>query len=204
MRLGRRLLNPLREGAGAAGSRAQQRAHSVLIVVQIALALVLLAGASIFVRTYAGIRSTTLGYDAAHLMTARVFFAGKAYDAEPARTRVVEELARRLKTLPGAHAATVTDLVPLDDQGGTDAKAAVEGRVFDEGQGTGNPLRRSGRPLARDVRRPLSKDERSSSTSWSSERPSRSSIRRSCARSGPARIRWAAGSGSPKRRTVRG
>ena len=85
-------------------------------------------------RTYAGIRSTTLGYDAAHLMTARVFFAGKAYDAEPARTRVVEELARRLKTLPGAHAATVTDLVPLDDQGGTDAQAAVEGRVFDEGK----------------------------------------------------------------------
>jgi len=131
---GRSLLNPLREGAGAAGSRAQQRAHSVLIVVQIALALVLLAGASIFVRTYAGIRSTPLGYDPAHLMTARVFFAGKAYDAEPARTRVVEELARRLKTLPGAHAATVTDLVPLDDQGGTDAEAPVEGRVFDEGK----------------------------------------------------------------------
>ena len=132
--VGRHLLNPLREGAGAAGSRAQQRAHGVLVVAQIALALVLLAGASIFVRTYAGIRSTTLGYDASHLMTARVYFAGKAYDAEPARTRVVEELARRLKTLPGAHAATVTDLVPLDDQGGTDAMAAVEGRVFDEGK----------------------------------------------------------------------
>jgi predicted permease len=132
--VGRHLLNPLREGAGAAGSRAQQRAHGVLVVAQIALAVVLLAGASIFVRTYAGIRGTKLGYDASHLMTARVFLAGHAYDAEPARTRVVEELARRLKTLPGAHAATVTDLVPLDDQGGTDAAAAVEGRVFDEGK----------------------------------------------------------------------
>ncbi len=131
---GRRLINPLREGAGAAGSRAEQRAHNVLIVAQIALALLLLAGASIFVRTFIGIRRTPLGYDAAHLMTARVFFAGKAYDAEPARTRVIEELARRLKTLPGAHAATVTDLVPLDDQGGNDARAAVEGRVFDEGK----------------------------------------------------------------------
>ena len=34
----------------------------------------------------------------------------------------------------GAHASTVSDLVPLDDQGGSDAPAAVEGRTFDSGR----------------------------------------------------------------------
>ena len=49
---GRHLLNPLREGAGASAGRRRRRTHSALIVAQMALAIVLLAGASLFVRTY--------------------------------------------------------------------------------------------------------------------------------------------------------
>jgi putative ABC transport system permease protein len=60
--------------------------------------------------------------------------AGTPYDEAPARIRAVDRIAAQLRTLPGAHAATVTDLVPLDDQGGSDEPAAVEGRVFDEGK----------------------------------------------------------------------
>jgi predicted permease len=131
---GRHLLSPLREGAGASSSRLQRRVHGALIVAQMALALLLLAGASIFVRTYAGLRAVELGFDTSHLMTMRVYLAGAAYDAEPARIRAVDEIAERLRTLPGAHASTVTDLVPLDDQGGADGPAAVEGRVFPDGK----------------------------------------------------------------------
>ena len=131
---GRRLLNPLRENTGAAGGRFQRRVHSALIVAQLALALVLLAGASLFVRTYAGLRGVELGYDTSHLMTMRFYLAGPQYDTAESRTRAVNEVARRLETLPGAHASTVTDLVPLDDQGGSDAPAAVEGRVFEAGR----------------------------------------------------------------------
>ena len=126
-RRGRHLLNPLREGAGC-GDRLQRRVHSALIVVQIALALLLLAGASIFVRTYAALRSVELGYDTSHLMTMRVYFAGADYDSPEARARAVDQIAQGLATLPGAEAATVTDLVPLDDQGGSDGPVAVEGR----------------------------------------------------------------------------
>ena len=67
-------------------------------------------------------------------MTMRVYFAGAAWDEESARARAVDEIARRLETLAGAQAATVTDLVPLDDQGGSDAPAAIEGRAFEEGR----------------------------------------------------------------------
>ena len=131
---GRRLLNPLRENTGAAGGRLQRRVHHALIVAQLALALILLAGASLFVRTYVGLRGVELGYDMSHLMTMRFYLAGARYDAVEPRTRTVDEIARRLETLPGAHAATVTDLVPLDDQGGSDAPAVVEGRVFEAGR----------------------------------------------------------------------
>ena len=75
---GRRLLNPLREGAGAASRRRQRRVHSALIVAQIALALVLLAGASLFVRTYvslqprrAGLRHVAPDDDAVSISPAR-------------------------------------------------------------------------------------------------------------------------------------
>jgi predicted permease len=124
---GRHLLNPLREGAGAASNRVQRRVHSALIVAQLALALVLLAGASLFVRTYVGQRSIALGYDPARLMTLRVYFAGAAYDAADARAAAVDRIASRIESLPTAYAATVTDLVPLDDQGGNDAPVAIEG-----------------------------------------------------------------------------
>jgi putative ABC transport system permease protein len=67
-------------------------------------------------------------------MTSRFYFSGTAYDLPEARARAVDEVARRLRSISGADAATVTDLVPLDDQGGSDARAEVEGRVFDEGR----------------------------------------------------------------------
>ncbi len=131
---GRHLLSPLREGGGAGTGRMQRRVHNTLIVVQIALALVLLAGASVFVRTYGSLRAVKLGYDTSHLMTMRVSLAGTPYDSPGARQRAVDQIALDLKTLPGAFAATVTDLVPLDDQGGSDGPVAVEGRTFDEGK----------------------------------------------------------------------
>jgi hypothetical protein len=69
------------------------------------------------VRTYAGLYSVPLGYDAAHLMTSRVFFAGPKYNEPAERERAIDEISARLRTIAGAEAATVSDLVPLDDQG---------------------------------------------------------------------------------------
>ncbi len=131
---GRRLLHPLREVGGAGRGRTHRRVHQVLIVAQTALAVVLLAGASLLVRTYVGLRGVELGYDATHLMTARFYLAGSAYDDAEVRARTVDAIAGRLALIPGAEASTVSDLVPLDDQGGLDAPAEVEGQTFDAGR----------------------------------------------------------------------
>ena len=110
----------------------------------------LLAGASLFVRTYAGLSGVELGYDTSRLMTLRVYFAGTAYDAAQARAAPSTTSPADSRRCPGAHAATVTDLVPLDDQGGSDAPADVEGRVVRGGTRADGPLRWRGRPLAGD------------------------------------------------------
>ena len=120
---GRRLLSPLREGTGAGSSRVQRRVHNALIVAQIALAVVLLAGASLFVRTYVSLSRVELGYDTVAPHDDAVLFRRPAYD--PPRRAIAPwiEIARRLEALPGAYASTVSDLVPLDDQGGSDSPA---------------------------------------------------------------------------------
>ena len=106
---GKRLMNPLREGSGTAISRVQRRAHGALIVVQIALALVLLAGASLFVRTYAGLRGVELGYDTSHLMTMRVNWRARRTIPPTCECAPSTRLPGVSKALPGAHATTVTE-----------------------------------------------------------------------------------------------
>jgi hypothetical protein len=128
---GRRLLNPLREGAGASASLAKRRVHSALIVVQMALALLLLAWrVAVCPHLCGGSGSVALGYDTSHLIDDAFLHGGaRRTTRRPLVSARWIALPRSLRTLPGAHAATVTDLVPLDDQGGSDEPAAVEGRV---------------------------------------------------------------------------
>lgn len=94
---GRQLLEPLREGSAASGtSRSQNRGRDVLLVAQIALALVLLTGASLFVRTFAGLSRVPLGYDLSHLMTMRVYLW------EPTTSRPRREPARSTRSRPAS------------------------------------------------------------------------------------------------------
>ena len=130
----RRIVNPLRETAALTVTRLQRRVHSGLIVAHIGLTLLLLAAASLFVRTYAAQRSIPLGYDTSQLMTLRVYFAGPEYDSSEARARAVDAIVRGVQTLVGVDSATISDLVPLDDQGGSDSAVAIDGRSFEKGR----------------------------------------------------------------------
>jgi len=150
---GRRLQTPLREGSGAAASRVQRRTHNALIVTQIALAVVLLATASLFVRTYAGLYSVPLGYDAAHLMTSRVFFAGSVQRTGRARARhrrdqCASPHARRRR---GGH-----DFRPRAARRSGRIGRAGRDRRPDvcRGARAGSSLRRSRREVVGDVRSP--------------------------------------------------
>ncbi len=119
---------PLKQGGhGASAGPGRHTLRNALVAAEVALAVVLLVGASLFVRTFIGLRRTELGFDARRVMTMRFYLPGAQYDSTRSRDQVVSEVLRRVEASPGVDAATISDLVPLDDEGGSSSEALAEG-----------------------------------------------------------------------------
>jgi putative ABC transport system permease protein len=126
------LYGSLKEGGrGSGSSRAKNRTRSALVVAEVALALVLLVGASLFVRSFATLRQESVGFDTAPILTMRAFLEGTGYDSLFARQQRIEDIVRRVESLPGVTAVTASSLVPLDG-GGTWSRPEVQGRAWRE------------------------------------------------------------------------
>jgi putative ABC transport system permease protein len=104
----------LREsGRSSSGSRRQTRARNVLVVCQVALALVLLIGAGLLLRTFERLRSVDLGVRTSHVMTFAVNLPmGRYADAEQ-RARFHRDFQARLAALPGVRAAAAVSRLPV-------------------------------------------------------------------------------------------
>lgn len=98
--------------AGASLGRPSLRARQVLLVVQSAVAVVLLVGAVSLVRSFERIVSQDTGYDAAGVITARVSLEPGRQRAEN-WPRVAAELAERAGGLPFVDAVGVASMAPL-------------------------------------------------------------------------------------------
>jgi hypothetical protein len=81
------------------------------MVAQVAVAAVLLAGASLLGRTFIAMLSADRGFQIAHVLTAEIPFPSKATVAR--RTEVLETLVERLRTLPGVLNVGYTNILPL-------------------------------------------------------------------------------------------
>jgi putative ABC transport system permease protein len=122
----------LKEGGRGSGSSASKhRTRSALVVAEVALALVLLVGASLFVRSFASLQRAQVGFATAPLMTLRFFMQGTSYDSAFARQQRIEDVVRRVEALPGVQAATASNLIPLDG-GGWWSKVEIDGRAYRE------------------------------------------------------------------------
>ncbi len=93
---------------GGAGRRGQLRSGRILVGAQVALTLVLLIGAALFVRSARNLVAQRLGIDREHLLTLRVDPAAAGYTGSRA-SALVERLRRALAGLPGVRAASVSD-----------------------------------------------------------------------------------------------
>ena len=103
----------LREGGRSAsdGGR-RQRMRSLLVIGQVAISLVLLVAAGLFVRSAMNAASIDLGFDPSHVLNASVDVAQQGYDE--ARGRVFfDELLQRAQQLPGIESASLAYSVPL-------------------------------------------------------------------------------------------
>jgi predicted permease len=101
---------------GSGGTRRAGRLRAALVVVEIALAVVLLAGAGLMVRSLADLRRVPLGFDAAHVLTAGVVLHGRGYTSDTTAVAFFEQAEQRLVSLPGVRAVGSISWLPLSGQ----------------------------------------------------------------------------------------
>jgi putative ABC transport system permease protein len=125
----------LKEGArGSAGRRAVLR--SVLVVAEFALALVLLVGAGLLMRSLWRLQHVDLGFNPQHVLTARLWLPQPndpkqgRYFTHEARVVFYEEVLRRARTLPGVSAAAAVAALPFDG-GRNTSTLTIEGHEVD-------------------------------------------------------------------------
>ncbi|HMJ85385.1 MAG TPA: FtsX-like permease family protein, partial [Vicinamibacterales bacterium] len=107
--------------------------RNALVIIELAVALILLVGASLFVRSFLNLQSASPGFDTAPLLTARFFMAGGTYATVEQKAQRVDDIMRRVAALPGVVAAFASNFVPLDAGGGS-GHAIVDGRAAPAGE----------------------------------------------------------------------
>ncbi len=127
------LQESLREGGRGAAGGPRAWLRSALVVVEIALSLVLLIGSSLFMRSFLNLQTATLGFDTRPLMTMRFYLPGVQYESPEAKAQRVEDIVRRVESLPGVQAAFASNFVPIGGGGGG-GRVLVEGRPVERGQ----------------------------------------------------------------------
>jgi predicted permease len=121
-------------------SRETHRARNTLVILQTALAVVLLIGSGLMIRTFQALRHVQPGFrDPAELQTLRIFIPDTQVK-EPARViRMQQEIRDKLAAIPGVSSVAFGNSVPTDGNDSTDLLYA-EDRAYAEGQLP--PLRR--------------------------------------------------------------
>ncbi len=127
------LTESLKDGGRGSAGGARNRLRSILVVSEIALSLVLLVGASLFIRSFMNLQDARAGVDTAPLMTLRFYMPGSRYDAPDAIASRVEDVVRRVEALPGVVSAIASNMVPLSG-GGSDGAVAADGASVNPGE----------------------------------------------------------------------
>jgi putative ABC transport system permease protein len=114
-------------GRGGTAGRSGRRVRSVLVVAEVALAVLVLIGAGLLMRSFVGLRSADPGFRPAGLLTLRVPLAGGRNAAPDRRIAFFRQVADRVATLPGVRAVGAVSGLPLTGLGEGSA-FAVDGR----------------------------------------------------------------------------
>ncbi len=113
-------------GRGALQSPQSVRLRSILVTVQVALAVVVLGGAGLLLRSWMAITATEQGYHPAGVVGAEAHFWG-SQPTEEARLAFVEEVVRRLNEQPGVRASVASSLPLSSGIGNEDAEVQIPG-----------------------------------------------------------------------------
>ena len=127
------LQDALKDGGRGSAGGVHNRLRNALVVAEIALSLVLLVGASLFIRSFLNLQDSRAGFDTAPLMTLRFYMPGDRYAQPDAMVRRVDDIVRRVEALPGVVSAVASNMVPLSG-GGSEGGVVPEGLAVTPGQ----------------------------------------------------------------------
>ena len=113
-------------GRGSTGGR--QRARSVLVVAEVALALVLLIGAGLMLKTFSRLQHIDAGFNPRNLLTMMLSPSPIRYSDGHKAREFLKQIEQQVSTLPGAEAAAFTTSVPLS--GATVTTVLLDGEAF--------------------------------------------------------------------------
>src|SRR2546423_2318093 len=120
----------LKEGGqeGAAGGLRRNRVRSLLVVAEVALSLVLLAGAGLMVRSFVEMLRADLGLRPQGVLTMQMSLPPAAYPENQQRISFYEQLVSRVRQLPGVSETAAINFLPMGHGGRTSTSFRVDGR----------------------------------------------------------------------------
>ena len=107
------------ETRGGSGSVRHRRLRSTLVVAEIALALVLLVGAGLLLRSFSTLTQVAPGFSPERLLVINLPLSPRSYGDNVVRTAAVERIVERVSALPGIEEAAITTMVPMAGAGAT-------------------------------------------------------------------------------------
>lgn len=144
----------LKERGQSVGGARQSRARSLLVVSEIALSLVLLAGAGLLIKSFLRLQAVNPGFDARNVLAIRLSLPKAQYSNRAAVTAFYEKLQPRLQSLPGVETVGVVSILPL---GGLLASVnfTIEGRAAPPDESLMTDYRVAGADYFRTLKIPL-------------------------------------------------
>jgi predicted permease len=109
------LTSTLNESGARAGSGLhQQKSRSMLVITEIALAVVLLVGATLLIRTFSALRTVNPGFELHNILTMQMRLNGPRFEKASGMAQFAREGEERIRSLTGAEAAALSDNLPLE------------------------------------------------------------------------------------------
>ena len=117
-------------GRGGLGGPRARRFSGVMVVIQLALTIILLAGAGLMVRSFYNLRSVDNGYSPEHLLTMRLQLPGIKYPSAAVRRPFYEQVEPRIAAVAGIESVALTTVVP--PLNGEERRFEVEGTTRED------------------------------------------------------------------------
>ncbi|HEX4666931.1 MAG TPA: ABC transporter permease [Chthoniobacterales bacterium] len=126
------LTEALKEGGrGSTSSRRHNRLRNGLVVAEVALALVLLTGAGLLLKSFVRLENVNPGFNPKNVLTAEISLPALRYPDNQSQVGFFTELERRVSHLPGVSSAGLTLVLPMSGTN-TDSSFGIEGRPSDD------------------------------------------------------------------------